>query len=82
MNKMKYDVTELTNEGKRNLLRTLCDELSYAEISRLVEPYARRLELDEMGEPYIVIQDTECSISHTHIFWIDINDVQTETVEE
>ena len=79
---MKYDVTELTNEGKRNLLRTLCDELSYAEISRLVEPYARRLELDEMREPYILLQGKENDLGHNQILWLDVNDIQTETVEE
>jgi hypothetical protein len=78
---MKFDVTELTNEGKRNLLQMLCDELTYAEISKLVKPFSDRLEVDEMGEPYIVLKDTECSISYTHKLWIDINDVVTETVD-
>ncbi len=79
---MKYDVTELTNEGKRNLLRMLCDELSYAEISKLVKPYANRLMLDEMGEPYILLEGKEHDLGHNQILWIDINDVVTETVEE
>jgi len=78
---MKYDVTELTNEGKRNLLRMLCDELSYAEISKLVEPYARRLELDEMREPFIFIYADQSEIGRTQKLWIDINDVVTETID-
>ena len=78
---MKYDVTELTNEGKRNLLRMLCDELSFAEISKLVEPYARRLELDEMREPFIFIYADQSEIGRTQKLWIDINDVVTETID-
>jgi hypothetical protein len=81
MNMMKYDVTELTNEGKRNLLRMLCDELSFAEISKLVEPYARRLELDEMREPFIFIYADQSEIGRTQKLWIDINDVVTETID-
>ena len=78
---MKYDVTELTNDGKRNLLRLLCDELSFAEISRLVQPYAKRLMLDEMREPFIVIHAPENDLGRAQVIWIDINDVYSTTVE-
>jgi hypothetical protein len=77
MNKMKYDINKLTNDGKRTLLRMLCDELSYAEISKLVEPYADRLELDEMREPYIIIKASENDFKRDQKLWIDVNDVET-----
>jgi hypothetical protein len=80
MNIMKFEINELTNDGKRNLLRLLCDELSFAEISRLVQPFASRLELDE-GEPFIVIQASENDLGRDQIVWIDINDVYSTTVE-
>ena len=78
---MKHDVTELTNDGKRNLLRMLCDELSFAEISKLVQPYAKRLMLDEMREPFIVIHAPENDLGRAQVIWIDINDVYSTTVE-
>lgn len=78
---MKFEINELTNAGKRNLLRMLCDELSFAEISKLVQPYASRLELDEMREPYIVIQASENDLERDQKLWIDINDVHSLTVE-
>jgi hypothetical protein len=81
MNTMKFEINELTNDGKRNLLRLLCDELSFAEISRLVQPYARRLELDEMREPYIVIDASENDLGRDQIVWIDVNDVYSETID-
>ena len=77
---MKFEINELTNNGNRNLLRLLCDELSFAEISRLVQPFASRLELDE-GEPFIVIQASENDLGRDQIVWIDINDVYSTTVE-
>ena len=78
---MKFEINELTNDGKRNLLRMLCDELSFAEISRLVQPYANRLELDEMREPFIIIEGSENDLGRNQIVWIDINDVYSTTVE-
>jgi hypothetical protein len=81
MNTMKFEINELTNDGKRNLLRLLCDELSFAEISRLVQPYASRLELDEMREPYIVIDASENDLGRDQIVWIDVNDVYSKTID-
>jgi hypothetical protein len=81
MKKMKHDINELTNDGKRTLLRLLCDELSFAEISKLVQPYASRLELDEMKEPYIVIQAAENDLGRDQTLWIDVNDVVTHTID-
>jgi len=78
---MKFEINELTNDGKRNLLRLLCDELSYAEISRLVQPYANRLELDEMREPYIIINASENDLGRDQIVWIDVNGVYSETID-
>lgn len=77
---MKFEINKLTNDGKRNLLRMLCDELSFAEISRLVQPYASRLELDE-GEPFIVIHAPENDLERDQIVWIDVNDVCLTIVE-
>jgi hypothetical protein len=81
MNKMKHDINELTNDGKRTLLRMLCDELTTEEINRLVEPYARRLELDEMGEPFIFIYADQSEIGRTQKLWIDVNDIATHTID-
>jgi hypothetical protein len=78
---MKFEINELTNDGKRNLLRMLCDELSFAEISKLVQPYAKRLMLDEMREPFIVIHAPENDLGRAQVIWIDINDVYSTTVE-
>ena len=78
---MKYELNELTNAGKRNLLRMLCDELTHDEINRLVEPYSCRLELDEMREPYITIEATENDLGRSQILWIDINDVETHVLD-
>jgi hypothetical protein len=78
---MKFEINELTNAGKRNLLRLLCDELNFAEISKLVEPYARRLELDEMREPFIFIYADQSEIGRTQKLWIDVNDVYSKTIE-
>ena len=78
---MKFEINELTNDGKRNLLRLLCDELSFAEISRLVQPYASRLELDEMREPFIVIHAPENDLGRAQVVWIDVNDVYSATIE-
>ena len=78
---MKYELNELTNAGKRNLLRMLCDELTADEINKLVEPYACRLELDAMREPYITIQKEESDISRSQILWIDVNDVETHVLD-
>lgn len=78
---MKFEINELTNAGKRNLLRMLCDELSFAEISKLVQPYASRLELDEMREPFIIIEGSENDLGRNQIVWIDVNDVHSLTVE-
>ena len=78
---MKFEINELTNDGKRNLLRLLCDELSFAEISRLVQPYAKRLELDEMREPFIVIHAPENDLGRAQVVWIDVNDVYSTIVE-
>lgn len=78
---MKFEINELTNDGKRNLLRLLCDELSYAEINKLVQPYASRLKLDEMREPFIVIHARENDLGRAQVVWIDVNDVYSTTVE-
>lgn len=78
---MKFEINELTNTGKRNLLRLLCDELSFAEISKLVQPYASRLELDEMREPFIIIEGSENDLGRNQIVWIDVNDVYSATIE-
>ena len=78
---MKYNIYELTDAGKRNLLRMLCDELTADEINKLVEPYACRLELDEMREPYIIIQKEENELGRSQILWIDVNDIATYTID-
>lgn len=78
---MKYELNELTNAGKRKLLRMLCDELTTDEINRLVEPYASRLELDDMREPYITLEAYENDLKQSQILWIDVNDIETHILD-
>ena len=79
---MKQNVSELSDAGKRKLLAELCDELSAAEINKLVAKYADRLELDNDGEPYIVIRQNEAEIrTNDYKYWLDINDVETFVIE-
>ena len=52
---MKYAYTQLTDEGKRQLLRDLTYELSDKKIAELADQFADGVKIDSTGEAYIKI---------------------------
>jgi hypothetical protein len=81
MNMMKEITRHLTNEGKRNLLRDLCDQLSYAEIDTLVSKYSDRLRFAQDGEPYITINASENELNTTYQFWLEREYIETDIID-
>jgi len=81
---MKYSYIQLTDEGKRELLRDLSYHLTNKKIAELIDQYADGVKLDFNGEPFIKIdaQDVEdCAVPmYTH--FLDINHVETVTANE
>jgi hypothetical protein len=81
---MKHSFIQLTDEGKRQLLRDLSFELTDKAIAELVDRFADGVKTDSTGEPYINIDREEMLICvcpmHTH--WIDINHIETVTANE
>lgn len=81
---MKYSYIQLTDEGKRQLLRDLSHELTDKKIAELVDQYADGVKLDSTGEPFIKIDRDDvlmCAVSmYTH--WIDINHIEKVTANE
>ena len=81
---MKYAYTQLTDEGKRQLMRDLSHELSDKKIAELMDQFADGVKTDSNGEPYIKIDRDEvlmCACPmYTH--FIDINHIETVTANE
>ena len=81
---MKYSYIQLTDEGKRQLMRDLSYELSDKVIAELIDRFADGVKLDSNGEPYIKIDRDEvlmCAVPlYTH--FIDINHIETVTANE
>ena len=81
---MKYSYIQLTDEGKRQLMRELSHELSDKMIAKLMDQFADGVKLDSNGEPYIKIDRDEVLICacpmYTH--FIDINHVEKITANE
>ena len=81
---MKYSYIQLTDEGKRELMRQLTYELTDKKIAELMDQFADNVKLDSNGEPYIKIDadDVEnCDIPlYTH--FIDINHIEKVTANE
>lgn len=75
---------ELTDEGKRSLLRELSWELTDAKIKELVEHYANRLTADRHGEYVIRIDgaDVLMCATKTYDLWIENHHVEKVTVNE
>lgn len=81
---MKYSYIQLTDKGKRQLMRELSHELSDKMIATLMDQFADGVKLDSNGEPYIKIDRDDvliCACSmYTH--FIDINHVEKITANE
>lgn len=81
---MKYSYIQLTDEGKRKLLRDLSYELSDKKIAELIDQYADGVKLDSTGEPFIKIDrdDVLCCAVPMYTHFIDINHIETITANE
>ena len=81
---MKYSYIQLTDEGKRQLMRELSFELTDKKIAELMDQFADSVKLDSNGEPYIKIDRDDvliCAVPlYTH--FIDINHIETVTTNE
>ncbi len=81
---MKYSYIQMTDEGKRQLMRELSHELSDKMIATLMDQFADGVKLDSNGEPYIKIDRDDllmCAVPmYTH--FIDINHIETVTANE
>lgn len=81
---MKNSYIQLTDEGKRKLMRELSLELSDKKIAELMDQFADGVKLDSNDEPYIKIDRDDvlmCACSmYTH--FIDINYIETVTANE
>jgi hypothetical protein len=81
---MKYLYYQLTDEGKRELMRQLSRELSDKKIAELMDQFADGVKLDSNGEPYIKIDadDVLCCAVPLYTHFIDINHVEKVTANE
>jgi hypothetical protein len=81
---MKYSYIQLTDEGKRQLMRELSRELTDRKIAELMDQFADSVKIDSTGEPYIKIDRDDvlmCAVPmYTH--FIDINHIETVTANE
>jgi len=81
---MKYSYIQLTDEGKRQLMRELSRELTDKKIAELMDQFADGVKTDSNGEPYIKIDRDEvlmCAVPmYTH--FIDPNHIETVTCNE
>jgi len=81
---MKYSYIQLTDEGKRQLMRDLSYELTDKVIAELIDRFADGVKTDRTGEPYIKIDREEVLVCvcpmYTH--WIDVNHIETVTANE
>ena len=78
---MKYSYIQLTDEGKRQLMRELSFELTDKKIAELMDQFADGVKTDSNGEPYIKIDRDDVLICacpmYTH--FIDINHIEKVT---
>ena len=76
---MKYSYIQLTDEGKRQLMRKLSHELSDKMIAKLMDQFADGVKLDSNGEPYIKIDRDDVLICACQMYthFIDINYIET-----
>jgi hypothetical protein len=81
---MKYSYIQLTDEGKRQLMRDLSYELSDKVIAEVIDRFADGVKTDSTGEPYIKIDadDVLCCVVPLYTHFIDINHIETVTANE
>jgi hypothetical protein len=81
---MKYSYIQMTDEGKRQLMRELSRELTDKKIAELMDQFADGVKTDSNGEPYIKIDRDDVLICacpmYTH--FIDINHIEKVTANE
>jgi hypothetical protein len=81
---MKYSYIQMTDEGKRQLMRELSLELTDKKIAELMDQFADGVKTDSNGEPYIKIDRDNvlmCACPmYTH--FIDINHIEKVTANE
>ena len=81
---MKYSYIQLTDEGKRQLMRDLSYELTDKKIAELMDQFADGVKLDTNDEPFIKIdaEDVEVCAAPMYTHFIDINHIETITANE
>jgi hypothetical protein len=81
---MKYSYIQLTDEGKRELLRDLSYELTDKKIAQLVDQFADSVKIDSTGEAFIKIdrEDVLCCAVPMYTHYIDENHIETITANE
>ena len=81
---MKHLYIQMTDEGKRQLMRELSHELSDKMIATLMDQFADGVKLDSNGEPYIKIDrdDVLMCVCPMYTHFIDINHIETVTANE
>ena len=81
---MKYSYVQLTEAGKRQLMRDLSYELSDKVIAEVIDRFADGVKTDSNGEPYIKIDadDVLCCAVPLYTHFIDINHIETVTANE
>jgi len=81
---MKYSYYQLTDAGKRQLMRDLSYELSDKVIAELIDRFADGVKLDSTNEPYIKIDREEVlsCVCPMFTWFIDINHVERVTANE
>lgn len=81
---MKYSYIQLSDEGKRQLMRELSLELTDKKIAELMDQFADGVKTDSNGEPYIKIDrdDVLMCVVPMYTHFIDINHIETVTANE
>jgi hypothetical protein len=81
---MKYAYTQLTDEGKRQLMRDLSHELSDRKIAELMDQFADSVKIDSTGEAYIKIDrdDVLCCAVPLYTHYIEERYIETVTCNE
>jgi len=81
---MKYAYTQLTDEGKRQLMRDLSHELSDKKIAELMDQFADSVKIDSTGEAFIKIDadDVLCCAVPLYTHYIEESYIETVTANE
>jgi len=81
---MKYAYTQLTDQGKRQLMRDLSRELSDRKIAELMDQFADSVKIDSTGEAFIKIDrdDVLCCAVPLYTHYIEESYIETVTANE